>query len=128
MFLVFDLQYGDLTPTLVTDEIQGSSFDEGQSDSDEELINQNVDSPTKTADKQSEEELNKKSELRVFLEGNGCEVIDMRKTSGRLWIINNGLQSKQAVKEAMSTFHVSFSQGKDQETKGRVGWYTKSNK
>ena len=126
--IVFDLQYGDLTPTLVTDEIQGSSFDEGQSDSDEELINQNVDSPTKTADKQSEEELNKKSELRVFLEGNGCEVIDMRKTSGRLWIINNGLQSKQAVKEAMSTFHVSFSQGKDQETKGRVGWYTKSNK
>ena len=126
--IVFDLQYADLTRPLVTDEIGVSSYDENQSDSNEESLNQNQKSSTKIADRRPEREPEKKSELLAFLEGSGCEVIDMRKTSGRLWVINNGTQSKQVVKEAMSKFHVSFSQGKDKETKGRVGWYTKSNK
>ena len=72
------------------------------------------------------EATHRKSELVQFFEGKGLEVIDRRQSSGLLWIIGSREQLMPIIREASRKFRISGQFGKDRDTGGRQGWYTKS--
>ena len=67
-----------------------------------------------------------RSELVEFFESKGFEVIDRRSKTGLLWVIGSREELRDTIREASRKFRITGQFGKDADTNGRQGWYTKS--
>lgn len=68
------------------------------------------------------------SQVRIFFEEKGLEVVDKRDEGGRLWVIGEKTNIRDIVNIATLKFHISGKYAKGKEIKNRSGWYTKTDK
>lgn len=81
--------------------------------------------------KRASEELNSKrpeKELKQFFEERGLKVVDDRKKSGHLWVLEAKEQIEPIISEATEIYGLSGSYGSDRVINNKEGWYTKSKK
>jgi hypothetical protein len=68
------------------------------------------------------------SEVRMFFEDNGLEVIDGRNQGGRLWVIGDKASIRTVVNSAIAKFGISGKYAAGKETNNKSGWCTKTDK
>lgn len=69
-----------------------------------------------------------KLSVKEFFESEGLEVIDVRKTTGFLWVIGEKSEIEKIVNKAIDKFAITGAYGSGKTSHFRSGWYTKTKK
>ncbi|MCI6277136.1 MAG: hypothetical protein MR639_10440 [Clostridium sp.] len=91
------------------------------------------DSESKKTNKNKKKARDKKidfteSVVKAYFNEVGLKVLDLRSTSGKLWVLGDRKSIEKYVKQAISKFKICGSYGGGKEAGCKEGWYTKTKK